>query len=298
MATYYNKEDSSKNGFVLIGLIFLFVVLMFLFIFLLNKFAFSSKNIEAVESGYELSFVNDTEYQKNISVNENKTESLTQTNEDTTKTVETKPIEKESIDNKDKIESEKTNNTSVKENNNVKSSVSENIQIKENVDLNVINSYNIQKYHSALLKQFPSNKIVKYKVRWGDTLWKIALRFGTSSHSIYVLNALDNPNVIIAGNYIKVSKNFSIKKEKTASIITEMKNQNAMIEKYTNKNVTKLIENTSNDIILCKKNNESQLFHIYYTKIVNDLISKINYLGNSFNTLCRDIYSLHSSRLI
>jgi LysM repeat protein len=43
-----------------------------------------------------------------------------------------------------------------------------------------------------------------YTVRWGDTLWKIAVRFGTTVYKLAQLNGLSNPNRIIAGQTLCV----------------------------------------------------------------------------------------------
>jgi hypothetical protein len=43
-----------------------------------------------------------------------------------------------------------------------------------------------------------------YKVRWGDTLNKIAWRYGTSTHYLAWLNHLWNPDRIYAGQWLRV----------------------------------------------------------------------------------------------
>jgi LysM repeat protein len=43
-----------------------------------------------------------------------------------------------------------------------------------------------------------------YTVRWGDTLYRIAVRFGTTVAALTNLNGLSNPNHIVAGQTLCV----------------------------------------------------------------------------------------------
>lgn len=49
-----------------------------------------------------------------------------------------------------------------------------------------------------------------YTVRWGDTLYKIAVRFGTSVSALMNLNGITNPNKITAGQTICVKSGGSV----------------------------------------------------------------------------------------
>lgn len=49
-----------------------------------------------------------------------------------------------------------------------------------------------------------------YTVRWGDTLYKIAVRFGTSVSALMNLNGITNPNKITAGQTICVKPGGSV----------------------------------------------------------------------------------------
>jgi LysM repeat protein len=50
----------------------------------------------------------------------------------------------------------------------------------------------------------PSPGPVMYIVRWGDTLWSIARRFGTTAWAIALANNLWNPNLIYAGQQLLI----------------------------------------------------------------------------------------------
>lgn len=100
---------------------------------------------------------------------------------------------------------------------------------KVGIDGKIITSKNIKEYHSLLLKEFEGKEIYTYKIIWGDTLWKIAMKFNTSAHTLYVLNALNNPDLIIAGNNLKVVKNFVLPKERTEKILSDaIKNKTSL----------------------------------------------------------------------
>lgn len=51
--------------------------------------------------------------------------------------------------------------------------------------------------------------IINYKIKLGDTLSQIAMRYNTTVSSIVSLNNIKNPNIIYAGNVIKIKKNNS-----------------------------------------------------------------------------------------
>jgi hypothetical protein len=44
-----------------------------------------------------------------------------------------------------------------------------------------------------------------YTIRWGDTLWQIAMRFHTTTWNLVQLNHIANPNLIIAGQTICIA---------------------------------------------------------------------------------------------
>ena len=68
--------------------------------------------------------------------------------------------------------------------------------------------YNIKKMSEALFNgisnYYNSNKKVYYTIEKGDTLYKIANKFKVTINSIVKLNAIENPNVIKAGERIRV----------------------------------------------------------------------------------------------
>jgi hypothetical protein len=47
----------------------------------------------------------------------------------------------------------------------------------------------------------------RYTIRWGDTLWLIALHFHTTTANLVQINHIANPNLIIAGQTICVAAN-------------------------------------------------------------------------------------------
>lgn len=49
-----------------------------------------------------------------------------------------------------------------------------------------------------------------YTVRWGDTLYRIAVRFGTSVTALMNLNGIANPNKIISGQTICIKPGGSV----------------------------------------------------------------------------------------
>jgi LysM repeat protein len=51
----------------------------------------------------------------------------------------------------------------------------------------------------------PPPPAVRYhRVRWGETLWSIALRYGTTPWAIAALNNIPNPNLIYAGQLLRI----------------------------------------------------------------------------------------------
>lgn len=68
--------------------------------------------------------------------------------------------------------------------------------------------YNIKKMSEALFNgicnYYNSNKKIYYTIEKGDTLYKIANKFKVTINSIVKLNAIENPNMIKAGDRIRV----------------------------------------------------------------------------------------------
>ena len=56
--------------------------------------------------------------------------------------------------------------------------------------------------HSQLI--YNKKNYVLYKIRYGDTLYSISRRYNTSIANIVRLNRIQNPNLIYAGEIIKI----------------------------------------------------------------------------------------------
>lgn len=71
--------------------------------------------------------------------------------------------------------------------------------IDDYVDLN--------KFTSDLLKDGeskPESEYIEYKVKYGDTLWSIAERYGVTVEELAEINDIGNVNVIYAGQTLKI----------------------------------------------------------------------------------------------
>jgi LysM repeat protein len=54
-----------------------------------------------------------------------------------------------------------------------------------------------------------NNKKIYYKIKWGDTLSRIAYRYGVSVQNLVSWNGIKNPNLIYAGNTLVIYSNSS-----------------------------------------------------------------------------------------
>lgn len=256
----YNKNNNvKKNNFLMFFLIFLLVVLMVTSVLIFNRFTYSSKNIKNINSNYELKFIDI--YQE---IPETKSISISQNNdaEESYKNIvlNTKSKKEVSLDKSKSIIIEEKKENTKKE----KEIIKENKKIISNKNYQfskIITSKNIKRYHNILLQKFSNVKIINYRVKWGDTLWKIALKYNTSAHTIYVLNTFDNPNLIISGQIIKVPVNFVLNKNVTKTIIENLLSKN-------NKNKTSFKDinhfNINTIVYLNKMNPFTNLIEYYY----------------------------------
>ena len=78
------------------------------------------------------------------------------------------------------------------------------------------------------LNENPSfnTKTVTYTVQSGDTLWKIALEYGTTVQEIAYINGIENPNLIYPGQVLRIFENSTVegKEERgTGSIVYTVK---------------------------------------------------------------------------
>lgn len=62
----------------------------------------------------------------------------------------------------------------------------------------------IQKVVNGILSGARTDNVIRYIVKPGDTLWGIAQRYGTTIDKIVRLNGIQNPNLIYAGQNLRV----------------------------------------------------------------------------------------------
>ena len=83
-----------------------------------------------------------------------------------------------------------------------------NTTVEELVKLNNIQNPNLIYVGQRILilasDEPNKEKEITYTVRYGDSLWKIANRYGVSVNSLVTLNNIQNPNLIYPGQQIKV----------------------------------------------------------------------------------------------
>ena len=110
------------------------------------------------------------------------------------------------ITNKSKIE---TNINLVKKDFVVMSDNTIDIKIDLNFKLNVIKEGEIsliESINETEVKNRESFSIVIYYTKVGDTLWKIAKRFGSTVDEIVKVNSIENPDVIIPGEQLFIPR--------------------------------------------------------------------------------------------
>jgi len=226
MSTYTSKtkvheskqqflEESSKQKrqtLLTIILIFFLILLLLFSVLISNKFTITSMDVRKSDKKVDFAY-----YDLGKTNGEIKTEKTIENVSQekpitTTPIVEQKPAEKQV--------------TPIKQETSYQAPPAPTYQVtasekKVGIDGKIITSQNIKTYHSLLLKEFEGKDIESYKIIWGDTLWKIALKFNTSAHTLYVLNALDNPDLIIAGKNLKIVRNFVLPKERTEKILED-----------------------------------------------------------------------------
>jgi len=202
-------EESSKQKkqtLLTIILIFFLILLLLFSVLISNKFTITSMDVRKTDKKVDFAY-----YDLGKTNGETKTLETTQTLQEKTteltQVVEQKPVEKPDTTIKQETITQTPQITASEK--------------KVGIDGKIITSKNIKTYHSLLLKEFDGKDIGTYKIVWGDTLWKIAMKFNTSAHTLYVLNALDNPDLIIAGKYLKIVRNFVLPKERTEKILQD-----------------------------------------------------------------------------
>lgn len=239
MATI-NDSDKTKNNTVVIILIFFLIFLIISSIIILSRFSISSKRASTSyekSNDIKISKIEDVEKEEQ----EKKEAPVVQATQETSKTTEAKQQTQTTTKPQTQLQTQtQTQTTQVVPKVQPQTKQKPIVSQKETKPANyVINAKNIKKYHNILLREFEGVKTVEYKVKWGDTLWKIALKYNTSAHTIYVLNAFNDPDLIICGTIIKVPVNFVLSKTKTNSILLELinKEKSSYENKYLNKNL-------------------------------------------------------------
>ena len=112
-----------------------------------------------------------------------------------------------------------------------------------------------------------------YKIKWGDTLWDIANKYGTTVNELVSLNNIKNPDLIYVGNTLNIPSF----EDKTEEIKTPTTSKLTEIEKENNNYIP------SNDAVNAKNellNIESEKPKDYVSKYEN-LVSSLydNYLN-------------------
>ena len=76
-----------------------------------------------------------------------------------------------------------------------------NLSISNTEDLNIIDEIN-----NVENRNREKYSIVIYYTRKGDTLWKIAKRFGSTMDDIIRVNKIENPDVILPGQQLFIPR--------------------------------------------------------------------------------------------
>lgn len=241
MSTYTSKtkvpeskqqflEETSKQKrqtLLTIVLIFFLILLLLFSVLISNKFTITSMDVRKTNKQIDFAYyeVGKTNGQKIL------------TEQKPVEQPVEKPVEKPVItQTKPEVQKPAQSQTQVTTTKSMVTSVTPS-EKRVGIDGKIITSKNIKTYHSILLKEFEGKEIGDYKIIWGDTLWKIALKFNTSAHTLYVLNALDNPDLIITGNNLKIVKNFVLPKERTEKILEDaIKNKTSLNSNKNNNN--------------------------------------------------------------
>lgn len=240
MSTYTSKtkvpeskqqflEETSKQKkqtLLTIILIFFLVLLLLFSVLISNKFTITSMDVRKSDKKVDFAFYDIGKTNGEVKTSTTIDKVVQEKPITPTVVTEQKPIEKQVAPTKQETTYQTPPITASEK--------------KVGIDGKIITSKNIKTYHSLLLKEFQGKEIENYKIIWGDTLWKIALKFNTSAHTLYVLNALDNPDLIIAGKNLKIVKNFVLPKEKTEKILEDAIKGKTSLNFNSNENINKV----------------------------------------------------------
>ena len=95
--------------------------------------------------------------------------------------------------------------------------------------INLIEKYNLNKFDSSNNSTMPNNNQAGtvYVVKYGDTLSKIASKYGTTYQELARINNISNPNLIYVGQILKINgtttnkEYYTVKKGDTLSAIAK-----------------------------------------------------------------------------
>lgn len=141
-----------------------------------------------------------------------------------------------------------------------------------------------------------NTKTKKIKIKWGDTLYKIAKQYNTTVEELVKLNNISNPNLIYAGNTlivpIKTNSNtttYTVKKGDTLSEIAKMFNTtvSTIAQENNIKNVNLIYPGQQ---LVVKSNCRYDCGHTLYTVKKGDTLWSI---ARRYNTTIANIVRLN-----
>ena len=270
------NKDERKNNTIVITLIFFLIFLLISSIIIFSRFSINSKRV-GTNLDKSVTDIKISKIEEEKSKEKEMVQSSTQKQEAQPQTQQPQVVQKPVVEQQPQQQLQQKNTTvQPSSQTKIQQAKSKSTTSKETKPANyVINAYNIKKYHNILLKEFENVTIVDYKVKWGDTLWKIALKYNTSAHSIYVYNAFNDPDLIIAGSIIKVPTNFVLSKTRTNTILLDLisKEKSGYNNSLYNNNFA-FFKDLNSDNVLSNNYSIDNFINLIYNKDDYDIIIK------------------------